>query len=45
MEEKGIKVHLFDELRDIASGLSKAEQDDVVLLQAVKAWTMELRLP
>lgn len=33
MEEKGIKVHLFDELRDaIASGLSKAEQDDVVLL-------------
>lgn len=33
MEEKGIKVHLYDELRDaISYGLSKVAHDDVILL-------------
>ncbi len=33
MEEKGIKVHLYDELRDaISYGLSKAAKGDIVLL-------------
>lgn len=33
MNEKGIKVHLYDELKDaISYGLSKASKDDIVLL-------------